>query len=65
MPTTLPLLIDGAERQRVAEDLWASWWERGERAAILTGFSGLGKTDKVAIPLLRQGRTRRPAGRAD
>ncbi len=54
MPTTLPLLIDGAERQRVAEDLWASWWERGERAAILTGFSGLGKTDKVAIPLLRR-----------
>jgi glycosyltransferase involved in cell wall biosynthesis len=44
--------IDGSRRQQVAAGLWAVWQEEGHEAAILTGFSGLGKTEQVVRPLL-------------
>lgn len=52
--TDLIASIDGSRRQRVAADLWAAWRESGRQAAILTGFSGLGKSEQVARPLVHQ-----------
>lgn len=53
--------IDGSRRQQVAADLWAAWQEDGREAAILTGFSGLGKTEQLVRPLVnhaaQEGRT--------
>jgi glycosyltransferase involved in cell wall biosynthesis len=43
--------LDGERRQDLAAGLWRAWWEEGRGAAVLTGFSGLGKTDKVVRPL--------------
>jgi hypothetical protein len=53
--------LDGDRRQELAAGLWRAWWEEGRSAAVLTGFSGLGKTEKVVRPLvaraIRAGRT--------
>lgn len=44
--------LDGDRRQEVAAGLWRAWREEGQGAAVLTGFSGLGKTEQVVRPLV-------------
>jgi hypothetical protein len=44
--------LDGEKRQHVAAGLWRAWREDGRGAAVLTGFSGLGKTQQVVRPLV-------------
>lgn len=44
--------LDGEKRQQVAAGLWRAWWEQGRAAVVLTGFSGLGKTEQVVRPLM-------------
>ncbi len=44
--------LDGERRQDVAAGLWRAWREDGRGAAVLTGFSGLGKTEQVVRPLV-------------
>lgn len=44
--------LDGKHRQSIANNLWLAWRERSRPAAILTGFSGVGKTDRVVRPLI-------------
>ncbi|MCY1039753.1 metallophosphoesterase [Corallococcus sp. bb12-1] len=36
--------LNGTKRQAVAGSLWAAWRDRRERVAIVTGFTGVGKT---------------------
>ena len=48
--------LDGSRRQEVAAGLWNAWQEEGRAAAVLTGFSGLGKTERVVLPLVAQAR---------
>ena len=36
--------LNGTKRQEVAASLWAAWRDRKERVAIVTGFTGVGKT---------------------
>lgn len=44
--------LDGERRQDVAAGLWRAWRDDGRGAAVLTGFSGLGKTEQVVRPLV-------------
>ena len=44
--------LDGSRRQDVAARLWSAWRGDGVGAAVRTGFSGLGKTDRVVRPLV-------------
>lgn len=44
--------IAGARRQEVAQSLWAAWREHSTGCAVLVGFSGTGKTERVVRPLL-------------
>jgi glycosyltransferase involved in cell wall biosynthesis len=44
--------LAGARRQQVAAGLWAAWQQDHRSAALLTGFSGLGKTEQVVRPLV-------------
>ncbi|HEX8560297.1 MAG TPA: glycosyltransferase [Pyrinomonadaceae bacterium] len=48
--------LDGARRQQVAADLWAAWRAERRGAAVLTGFSGVGKSDLVVRPLAARAR---------
>ncbi len=48
--------LDGERRQVVAEGLWKAWRDEGRRAAVLTGFSGVGKTERVVAPLVARAR---------
>ena len=44
--------LDGARRQQVAAGLWRAWRDDGRGAAVLIGFSGVGKTEQVIRPLI-------------
>jgi glycosyltransferase involved in cell wall biosynthesis len=44
--------LDGANRQAAARGLWRAWRSEAFAAAILSGPSGVGKTDRVIRPLL-------------
>lgn len=44
--------IAGARRREVAQGLWAAWREHSAGCAVLVGFSGTGKTERVVRPLL-------------
>ncbi|NPU64673.1 glycosyltransferase [Bradyrhizobium sp. 83012] len=48
--------LSGVRRQAVAADLWATFRERRRPAAILVGFSGTGKSERVALPLVGSAR---------
>lgn len=48
--------LDGAGRQQLAADIWQAWHEHQRGAVVLSGFSGVGKTDKVVRPLLTRAR---------
>lgn len=45
-------LLDGAARRKVAMDLWNAWRTDGVGAAIIVGFSGVGKSDRLVRPLI-------------
>lgn len=49
--------IAGARRQEVAQGLWAAWREHSAGCAVLVGFSGTGKTERVVRPLLAHAHT--------
>jgi glycosyltransferase involved in cell wall biosynthesis len=51
--------LDGAQRQNVAAGLWSAWREAKRGAALLTGFSGLGKTEQVVRPLVARAKAMR------
>ena len=51
--------LDGEKRQHVAAGLWRAWREDGQGAAVLTGFSGLGKTQQVVRPSDKRGHSSR------
>lgn len=54
--------LEGRHRQQVAADLWVAWRKEGRGAAILTGISGVGKTDLIVRPLAARAREEgRPA----
>jgi glycosyltransferase involved in cell wall biosynthesis len=53
--------LDGERRQSVAKNLWRAWRHDGRVAALLTGFSGVGKTERVIAPLVAQARQQRIA----
>lgn len=48
--------LSGERRQAVAADLWATFREHRRPAAILVGFSGTGKSERVALPLVGRAR---------
>lgn len=48
--------LDGERRQFVAKSLWRAWRHDGRGASILTGFSGVGKTERVIEPLVARAR---------
>ncbi len=48
--------LDGERRQAVAERLWRAWRDEGRPASVLTGFSGVGKTERVVAPLVARAR---------
>lgn len=48
--------LDGARRQQVGAGLWASWRAHQRGAAILTGFAGTGKSDRIVGPLVARAR---------
>lgn len=37
--------LNGAKRQKVAAAIWAAWRDQHRRVAVLTGFTGVGKTE--------------------
>ncbi len=37
--------LHGVARQEVAEGIWAAWRDQHRRVAVLTGFTGVGKTE--------------------
>lgn len=43
--------IDGEARQAVADRLWSAWRDGTHAAGLVVGFSGVGKTDKLARAL--------------
>ncbi|MEU7907346.1 glycosyltransferase [Actinoplanes sp. NPDC049118] len=43
--------LDGAERRAKTESLWRAWRQEGRGAALLFGFSGVGKSDGVIRPI--------------
>jgi glycosyltransferase involved in cell wall biosynthesis len=49
--------LDGARRQQVAAGLWTAWRVEGRGAAVLTGFSGIGKSEHVVRPLVARARS--------
>ncbi|WBO63096.1 caspase family protein [Streptomyces camelliae] len=53
-----PLLqgIDGEQRRKAALQLWERWTKQRRSAALLHGFSGVGKTDRVVRPLMDEAR---------
>lgn len=48
--------LDGSRRQQTAADLWNAWQADGRVVAVLTGFSGLGKTERIVLPLVARAR---------
>jgi glycosyltransferase involved in cell wall biosynthesis len=44
--------IAGAQRRSVVVGLWRAWREQGAGGAVLVGFSGTGKTERVVRPLV-------------
>lgn len=48
--------LDGERRQFVAKSLWRAWRHDGRGASVLTGFSGVGKTERVISPLVARAR---------
>ncbi|MFJ9894432.1 AAA family ATPase [Streptomyces sp. NPDC091280] len=54
-PPRLPDL-DGEQRRRAALHLWERWTKQRRSAALLYGFSGVGKTDRVVRPLMDEAR---------
>ncbi|MDO9337553.1 MAG: glycosyltransferase [Caulobacter sp.] len=53
---------DGGRRREVADSLWAAWIELQKGGLILTGMSGMGKTEHVVRPFMTAaGRLGRPA----
>lgn len=44
--------IAGSQRRSVVARLWRAWREQGAGGAVLVGFSGTGKTEKVVRPLV-------------
>jgi glycosyltransferase involved in cell wall biosynthesis/tetratricopeptide (TPR) repeat protein len=44
--------LDGAERQAVGHGLWQAWRSEGRPAAVLTGISGVGKSEGIVRPLM-------------
>lgn len=51
--------LDGERRQFVAQSLWHAWRHDGFGASVLTGFSGVGKTERVIAPLVARAREQR------
>ncbi len=49
--------LDGERRQQVAAELWRAWRDEGRGALILTGFSGVGKTEHVVRPLVARAKS--------
>lgn len=55
VPAPLPedvAALDGAARQRVASGVWNAWRSDGVAAALITGMSGAGKSDRLVRPLI-------------
>src|ERR1041384_6839924 len=48
--------LSGDRRRAVASGLWTAFREDRRQAAILVGFSGTGKSERVALPLIAQAR---------
>ncbi|MGX9884372.1 AAA family ATPase [Streptomyces sp. NPDC002276] len=48
--------IDGEQRRKAALHLWDRWTKQRRSAALLYGFSGVGKTDRVVRPLMDEAR---------
>lgn len=48
--------LDGEGRQLVAKSLWRAWRHDGRGAAILSGISGVGKTERLIAPLVSRAR---------
>lgn len=46
--------LDGALRQQVAERLWSAWQTDQRVAAVITGFSGIGKSERLVRPLVEK-----------
>jgi hypothetical protein len=40
--------LEGADRQRVAGDLWQAWRSRRRRVGVVVGFPGVGKSEHLA-----------------
>lgn len=49
--------LSGERRRAVARGLWTAFREDRRQAAILVGFSGTGKSERVALPLVAQARS--------
>ncbi|MFI6408407.1 AAA family ATPase [Streptomyces sp. NPDC050548] len=48
--------IDGEQRRKAALHLWERWTKKRRSGALLYGFSGMGKTDRVVWPLMDEAR---------
>ncbi|MEV0174791.1 caspase family protein [Streptomyces sp. NPDC050803] len=48
--------LDGEQRRKAALTLWERWTKQRRSAALLYGFPGVGKTDRVVRPLLDEAR---------
>ncbi|NUT53093.1 MAG: glycosyltransferase [Saccharothrix sp.] len=46
--------LDGVERHEVATGLWQAWRSSPRSVAVLTGASGIGKSNGVVAPLLQR-----------
>lgn len=51
--------LAGESRQQLAAQLWATSKPGGRAAALITGASGVGKSDRLVRPLLEQARTQK------
>lgn len=50
--------LTGVHRKAVAEELWHAWQVERRAAAVITGVSGIGKTDRLVRPLVARARAR-------
>jgi glycosyltransferase involved in cell wall biosynthesis len=46
--------IQGEERKQIATRLWDAWQSEGRSAAVLTGMSGVGKTEQIVRPSINR-----------